>query len=57
VHLLAIEVGGQRRLLAAGDLGKPLRRAAQEYLRQIGKSKLSWLDPGNEVSGYSRVSD
>jgi len=54
-HLLGIEVGGQGRLLTATDLGKPLPRAALQYLREAGKSSLTWLDPNNRVNGYSRV--
>jgi hypothetical protein len=54
-HVLGIESGGQRGLLAESDLAKALVRAALEYLRTTGKTKLTWLDPSNEVNGYSPI--
>jgi hypothetical protein len=52
-HLLAIEIDGQRQLLSRADLGRPLVKAALEYFRHAGKTRLDWLDSANEENGYS----
>jgi len=54
-HFLGIEVDGQRRLLSITDFEKPLLRAAIRYFHNSGRTQLNWLDPSNELDGYSPV--
>ena len=54
-HLIALELDGQRKFLSVTDFETPLPRAAIRYFHNSGKTQLNWLDPSNELSGYSPV--
>jgi hypothetical protein len=53
--LLRIEVDGARCFLTPTVLRSVLARAAVDYFRRAGKTELSWLDPWNDVDGYSTI--
>lgn len=54
-HFLNAEKAGRSRLLTRTDLDSPLFLEAQAYLRQAGKTALSWLS--GKGSGYEPLSD
>ena len=47
--------GGGRRLLKEQELRDFLPRAAIWYFRQAGATGVTWLDPANEIEGYTPV--
>jgi len=54
-HFLEIKVNGNRRMLEPSDCKNPFVKAAIQYLQELGKSKLTWLDRSNTHDGYSKV--
>jgi hypothetical protein len=55
VHFLKYGVGSEERLLTARDLREPLFAEACEYLRNLGKTQINWLD--REAGDYRSVPD
>jgi hypothetical protein len=54
-HLTGVEVAGETKFLAVTDLQGILPRAAIHYFHTCGKTQLNWLDPSNELNGYSAI--
>jgi hypothetical protein len=50
-----VRIGSESRFLQVGDLQGVLGRAAIHYFRGHGKTQLVWLDPSNELNGYSPI--
>ncbi|MDJ0865863.1 MAG: hypothetical protein QNK03_07125 [Myxococcota bacterium] len=54
-HFLGISESGESRFLAVSDFQRPLVLAAIQYLSEAGKAEITWLDPNNDLDGYSPV--
>ena len=54
-HFLRISESGEPRFLDLSDFETPPVLAAIQYLSEAGKAELTWLDPDNDLDGYSPV--
>ncbi len=54
-HFLRLSESGESRFLTHSDFDTPIVLAAVQYLSEAGKSELTWLDPQNDLNGYSPV--